>query len=90
MNNEAVPSLARQRPRRDGHGDNADGSDGDHDAGDQLSGDNDDALAARAAETERIATRQAAMAKKLQFVNHQQKSLDMIFFAYVCALYYME
>ncbi|KAK3936061.1 DSC E3 ubiquitin ligase complex subunit 4 [Diplogelasinospora grovesii] len=34
--------------------------------------------------------RKAGMAQKLQFMSHLQKSLDMIVYAYLCTLYYME
>ncbi|KAK3330401.1 hypothetical protein B0H66DRAFT_468182 [Apodospora peruviana] len=34
--------------------------------------------------------RKDALAKKLQFMTHLQRSLDMVVFAYICTLYYME
>lgn len=43
-----------------------------------------------AQEDERKQKRRAGRAKKLQAVTHLQKSLDMIVFAYISALYYME
>lgn len=46
--------------------------------------------AAAAQEDERNQKRRAGRAKKLQAVTHLQKSLDMIVFAYISALYYME
>lgn len=38
----------------------------------------------------RLATRKAGLARKLKFLSHLMKSLDNIFMAEVCALYYME
>ncbi len=34
--------------------------------------------------------RREGLVKKLELVSHLQKSLDMIVFAYICTLYYME
>ena len=34
--------------------------------------------------------RKAGLKKKLQSMSHLQRSLDMLFFAYLCTLYYME
>ena len=34
--------------------------------------------------------RKAGLAKKLQFMTHLMKSLDMVVFAEMCTLYYME
>ena len=34
--------------------------------------------------------RKAGLKKKLQFMSHLQRNLDMTFFAYLCTLYYME
>ncbi|KAK1829857.1 DSC E3 ubiquitin ligase complex subunit 4 [Podospora conica] len=45
---------------------------------------------AAAQDDERKQKLRAGRAKKLQAVTHLQKSLDMIVFAYLCALYYME
>ncbi|KAB5580447.1 hypothetical protein GE09DRAFT_1212900 [Coniochaeta sp. 2T2.1] len=44
--------------------------------------------AVSAAESERL--RKAGLAKKLQFMTHLMKSLDMVVFAEICTLYYME
>lgn len=41
-----------------------------------------------AADSERL--RKAGLAKKLQFTTHLMKSLDMVVFAEICTLYYME
>ena len=41
-----------------------------------------------AAESDRL--RKAGLAKKLQFMTHLMKSLDMVVFAEICTLYYME
>lgn len=41
-------------------------------------------------QTSRQERRKAGLKKKLQFMSHLQRNLDMIFFAYLCTLYYME
>ncbi|KAK0628419.1 hypothetical protein B0T17DRAFT_470150, partial [Bombardia bombarda] len=41
-------------------------------------------------EPSRRQKRKDGLNKKLQFVNHLQKSLDMVVIAYICTLYYME
>lgn len=46
-------------------------------------GDDDD-------QTSRQEKRKVGLKKKLQFMSHLQRNLDMIFFAYLCTLYYME
>ncbi|KAH6630850.1 hypothetical protein B0J18DRAFT_488596 [Chaetomium sp. MPI-SDFR-AT-0129] len=40
--------------------------------------------------TQRQEKRRQGLAKKLELVNHLQKSLDMMVFTYACVLYYME
>ena len=41
-------------------------------------------------ESSRQEKRRAGLVKKHQFMNHLQKSLDTVVFAYICTLYYME
>lgn len=42
------------------------------------------------ADTAASLKRKAGLAKKLQFMTHLMRNLDMIVFAEICALYYME
>jgi len=40
--------------------------------------------------SQRQEKRKQGLIKKLEFVSHLQKSLDMVVFVYICTLYYME
>jgi len=85
MSHDPSPSsAARQRaPPLDAHdAPDAQGHTDEDEAGEPSS--------AAAREDERNQKRRAGRAKKLQAVTHLQKSLDMIVFAYISALYYME
>lgn len=85
MNHDPGPSsAARQLPPRP--------EDGENDAeelGGRTDGDggnpSDDASS-----SERKEKRRQGLAKKLEFVSHLQKSLDMTVFVYISTLYYME
>ncbi len=48
------------------------------------------AAASSTTEVNRRQRRRAGLAKKLQFLIHLLKNLDMLFFAEICVLYYME
>lgn len=88
MNDDPGPSsAARQLPPQ---------SDGEHDArdhdgrGGRAEQSTSDARASGASPSRLHERRREGLAKKLEFVSHLQKSLDMIVFAYICTLYYME
>ncbi|KAK4142152.1 uncharacterized protein C8A04DRAFT_13453 [Dichotomopilus funicola] len=55
----------------------------------EVEGHGDDRPAEQTA-TQRQEKRRQGLAKKLELVNHLQKSLDMMVFTYACVLYYME
>ncbi|CCC04965.1 hypothetical protein SMACR_04332 [Sordaria macrospora] len=91
MNDDSEPSFAaRQQQRIPPH--NSDGESSRRNPIDEQSpelnssgrddGDDD--------QTSRQERRKAGLKKKLQFMSHLQRNLDMIFFAYLCTLYYME
>lgn len=77
MNDDAAPSSAAGQPSTTAGGSH--GADPSRD---------DNSPRASAADSERV--RKAGLAKKLQFMTHLMKSLDMVVFAEICALYYME
>ncbi|KAK3311260.1 uncharacterized protein B0T15DRAFT_68071 [Chaetomium strumarium] len=84
MNDDPGPSsAARQLPPR---------SDGEHGVGEhgmRAGRGSDDQTQNRSASQKQEKQREG-LAKKLEFISHLQKSLDMIVFAYICTLYYME
>lgn len=80
MNEDAAPSSAAGHPPTTASGNR--GADPSRD------GDGDGAVGVSAADAERM--RKAGLAKKLQFMTHLMKSLDMVVFAEICTLYYME
>lgn len=99
MNDDSEPSFAaRQQQQRTISPSGRDDSDGrsrrnpttdeqftelnDSGGGAQDGGDDD--------QTSRQEKRKAGLKKKLQFMSHLQRNLDLIFFAYLCTLYYME
>ena len=74
MNNDATPSTAAGQPST--------GNDGADTTREHESSPDSPALVER--------NRKAGQVKKLQFTTHLMKSLDMVVFAEICALYYME
>jgi hypothetical protein len=79
MNNDPTPSTAAGQPSAAARS----GSNGAEDANH-----NEETTGVSAADSERL--RKAGLAKKLQFMTHLMKSLDMVVFAELCTLYYME
>jgi len=87
MNNDPVSDPApRLRAQFPGADDEQDGASQSSDRAEETG--ESSSVASR--ESMRQQKRRAGLAKKLQSVNHLQKSLDTIVFAYVCILYYME
>lgn len=89
MNHDPGPSsAARQLPRRpdrdddtrDRHGRPEESNDDRHSRPD----------GGPSPSSQRQEKRREGLAKKLEFVSHLQKSLDMTVFVYICTLYYME
>ncbi|KAK3362950.1 hypothetical protein B0T25DRAFT_468558 [Lasiosphaeria hispida] len=91
MNNDPAPSFAaRQRTPHIDSGDEHDEEDhgSEHsDAGGEAS---NSTSTPPSQDPERHQKRRAGLVKKLQFMNHLQKSLNTVVFSYICALYYME
>ncbi|KAK3487379.1 hypothetical protein B0T13DRAFT_491649 [Neurospora crassa] len=101
MNDDSEPSFAARQQEQEQqqqqqhiprHNANEDGSrrNDNHERSTELNGsahddndDNDD-------QTSREEKRKLGLKKKLQFMSHLQRNLDMIYFAYLCILYYME
>jgi hypothetical protein len=77
MNNDPTPSSAAGQPSATTSGSH--GTDASRD---------DESGGISAADLERM--RKTGLVKKLQFVTHLMKSLDMVVFAEICTLYYME
>jgi hypothetical protein len=78
MNNDPTPSSAAGQPST-----SATNRDPGRDPG---QGQEENGLSS----TEASLLRKAGLAKKLQFMTHLMKSLDMVVFAEMCTLYYME
>ncbi|KAK0730684.1 hypothetical protein B0H67DRAFT_474954 [Lasiosphaeris hirsuta] len=91
MNDDSAPSFAaRQHAPHIDPSDELDGEDygNEHsEAGGEAS---NSTSTTSSQDSERHQKRRAGLVKKLQFMNHLQKSLDTIVFSYICALYYME
>ena len=87
MNNDLSPgSSARQRaPPSDLH----DAPNGE-DSSDVHADETGESSSAVTQEDEQKQRRRAGRVKKLKAITHLQKSLDMIVFAYISTLYYME
>jgi hypothetical protein len=80
MINDDIPSSAPGQPSSSSGPDgNANGAPQRHDG---------DASEISSAERDRL--RKAGLVKKLQFMTHLMRSLDMVVFAEICAMYYME
>ena len=100
MNHDPTPSFAaRQRPQSDDDDSEQHTSDilddtisTTHSVNIQPDGDPGPSQVADEAppEPSRRQKRREGLAKKLEFVGHLQKSLDMVVFAYMCTVYYME
>ncbi|EAA36213.2 hypothetical protein GE21DRAFT_868 [Neurospora crassa] len=106
MNDDSEPSFAARQQEQEQqqqqqqqqqqhippHNANEDGSrrNDNHERSTELNGsahdDNDD----DDDQTSREEKRKLGLKKKLQFMSHLQRNLDMIYFAYLCTLYYME
>lgn len=100
MNDDPIPSFAAQiPPHSDGAAENNEPSGSSDNTRSAIDGEPSTSRAAEVA-TERRELRRArrrqrrrhkeGLAKKLEFLIHLHKSLDMVVFAYFCALYYME
>jgi hypothetical protein len=83
MNHDPISSSAASQPPN-------------RDADDRESGQNADASggqerdASTQSRSEASTYRKLGLGKKLQFMTHLMRSLDMIVFAEICTLYYME
>jgi hypothetical protein len=83
MNNDATSSIPARQPLddRDRDAPNHDRDENDHEGTDETSSD---------AASQSQQRRKAGLVKKLQYMTHLMKSLDMVVFAELCTLYYME
>ncbi|KAK4240668.1 DSC E3 ubiquitin ligase complex subunit 4 [Achaetomium macrosporum] len=84
MNDDPGPSsAARHLPPR---------SDAEHSAGERgmLPEGSSDSTTHNGSASQKQEKRRRGLAKKLEFISHLQKNLDMIVFVYICTLYYME
>ncbi len=96
MNDDLSPSVVAREPQRAPDSENAHEQDRtDHDTEERpASGSPNVSQSAPAASSTMEVTRRqrkrAGLAKKLQFLIHLLKNLDMLFFAELCVLYYME
>lgn len=100
MNHDPNPSFAaRQRLQFDDDNehqtgdttdDNRSTTHSEHSQGNGDAGPSEVADVPPPSEPSRRQKRKEGLAKKLEFVSHLQKSLDMVVFAYMCTVYYME
>ncbi|KAK3949752.1 hypothetical protein QBC32DRAFT_348310 [Pseudoneurospora amorphoporcata] len=89
MNDDSEPSFtARQQQRIPPH--SSDGGSSRRNPVDEQSPELNSSAQDDDDQMSRQERRKAGLKKKLQFMSHLQGNLDMIFFAYLCTLYYME
>lgn len=84
MINDDIPSSAPGQPS------SPSGHDGNDAHPTRREGDGDASTATEISSAERDRLRKAGLVKKLQFMTHLMRSLDMVVFAEICAMYYME